>query len=69
MGRIGRGLIYAICIYPIAVSLGYFLIEQFSSNRHDRALEAIMTSMFAIGPFSAIIAFIVGFIRGKKSEQ
>ena len=67
MRRIGLGLLYAICAYPIAALAGYFLIEKLSSNIHDRSVEAIMTSAFAVGPLGAFFAFIVGFIRGSRT--
>lgn len=38
---------------------GMFLIEAFSSNRHDRSLEAAMTGAFVIGPLMAAGTVIV----------
>jgi hypothetical protein len=53
MKRFGLGLLYAI--------------GQFSSNTHDRTVEAAMTSVFVFGPLGAVAAFIVGFIRCGRS--
>ncbi len=67
MKRFGLGLLYAIGGYLIAAVVGYFLVGQFSSNTHDRSVEAAMTGAFVFGPLGAVIAFIVGFIRGGRS--
>lgn len=66
MKRLGLSLIYAIGGYLIAASLGYFLIGQFSTNSHDRAVEAAMTSAFVFGPLGGVAAFIVGFVRSGR---
>jgi hypothetical protein len=67
MKRFGLGLLYAIGGYFAAAVVGYFLIDQFSSNTHDRSVEAAMTSAFVFGPLAAVVAFVVGFIRGGRS--
>jgi len=67
MKRFGLSLLYAIGGYFVTAVAGYFLIGQFSSNNHDRAVEAAMTSVFVFGPLGAVAAFIVGFIRGGRS--
>ena len=67
MKRFGLGLLYAIGGYVVAALVGYFLIDQFSSNTHDRSLEAAMTSAFLFGPLGAVAAFVVGFIRGGRA--
>jgi hypothetical protein len=51
----------------MAAFAGYFLIDWFSSNTHDRSVEAAMTSAFVLGPLGAIVGFIVGFILGKRA--
>jgi hypothetical protein len=67
MKRFGLGLLYAIGGYFVAAVAGCFLIGQFSSNTHDRTVEAAMTSVFVFGPLGAVAAFIVGFIRCGRS--
>ena len=62
--RLGIALLYAIGGYFVGAFAGYFLIEWFSSNVHDRSLEAAMSSIFVWGPVGAVVAFIVGFIWG-----
>ena len=64
MKRLGFGLLYAVGGYFLGAVASYFLILQLSANTHDRALEAAMTSAFFFGPLTAVIAFIVGAVRG-----
>jgi hypothetical protein len=68
MKRIGVGILCAIGGYLIAAAGGYFLIDQFSSNVHDRSVEAAMTAAFVLGPLGALVSFIAGFIRGGRSS-
>jgi hypothetical protein len=65
MKRLGIGLLCAIGGYFVGACAGYFLIEWFSSNVHDRFLEAAMSSIFVWGPFGAVVAF-VGFVWGSR---
>lgn len=66
MKRFGVGLLCAIAGYVVVAFASYFLIGQFSSNTHDRSVEAAMTSVFFYGPIGAVIAFVVGFVRSGK---
>ena len=65
MKRFGIGLLYGIGGYFLVAVASYFLIQEFSSNQHDRSVEAAMTSVFFLGPIGGVIAFIVGVIRGR----
>jgi hypothetical protein len=67
MKRFGIGLLCAIGGYFVGAFAGYWLIEWFSSNVHDRSVEAAMSSIFVWGPFGAVVAFIVGFIWSGRS--
>jgi hypothetical protein len=69
MKRIGIALLYAIGGYIVAVFLSYFLVAQFSSNMHDRSVEAAMTSAFVGGLIGAVVAFIVGFVRSSGGPR
>jgi len=60
MKRFGLSMIYALGGYLITAVVGCFPIGQFSSNTHDRTVEAAMTSAFVLGPLGAVVAFIVG---------
>jgi len=58
------GLLWGVAGYVVVAFASYFLIQQFSSNPHDRSVEAAMSSIFFFGPIGAVVAFIVGIIRG-----
>lgn len=66
MPRFGLALLYAVGGYVLAAGIGYFVIQQFSSNVHDRDLEAAMTSAFVAGPIGAVVAFVIGFVRNGR---
>jgi len=68
MKRFGLALLYAIGGYLVAAVAGYFLNGQFSSNTHDRSVEAAMTSAFVFGPLGAVAAFVVGLVRGGRGK-
>lgn len=67
MKNFGIALLIGIVGYFILAFLSYFLIGKFSSNGHDRGVEASMTSIFVFGPIGFIISFIVGYIWAKNS--
>ncbi len=66
MKRLGFGLLFTVVGYVLGVIAGYFLIDNLSTNTHDRSVEAAMTSAFVIGPLAAIIGGITGVIRGGR---
>ena len=67
MKRFAIGLLWGIAGYVIVAAASYFLVLAFSSNRHDREVEAAMTSAFFFGPVGAVLAFIAGIVRGGRS--
>lgn len=68
--RLALGLLFGVSGYVAAAIAGYFLIMGFSSNTHDRLLEAGMTSAFVLGPAGAVLGFAVGFIlRGRRRAK
>jgi hypothetical protein len=69
MQRFGLALVHAIGGYVLAAGIGYFVIQQFSSNVHDRDLEAAMTSAFVAGPIGAVVAFVIGFVRNGRGAS
>ena len=69
MQRFGLALLYAVGGYVLAAGIGYFVIQQFSSNVHDRDLEAAMTSAFVAGPIGAVVAFVIGFVRNGRGAS
>jgi len=68
MRRFGRGLLFGMGGYLLGAVAGYLLINQFSSNSHDRALEAAMTGAFVAGPLAAVVAFVIGFATSRRSR-
>ena len=59
MKTVALVVIAAIGGYVAGLFGGMVLIETFSSNRHDKSLEAAMTGAFAVGPLLAVVAVIV----------
>lgn len=68
MKRFGIALLFAMAGYLVVAIASYFLVGMFSSNTHDRSVEAAMTSVFFYGPAGALVAFVVGFIRGGRAN-
>ena len=66
MRRFGLGLAGAVGGYLLGALVGYLLIGTFSGNTHDRSVEAAMTGAFVVGPFGAVIGFVVGVVFGGK---
>lgn len=69
MRRFGIGLLCALGGYLLGALVGYFLIATFSANTHDRSVEAATTAAFAVGPFAAVIAFVLGVAFGGRKAQ
>ena len=69
MKRFAIATLFAIVGYLVAAVAGYFLIGALSSNTHDPSVEAAMTSAFVFGPLGAVVAFVIGFIRGGGSSD
>ena len=69
MKRFAIATLFALVGYLVAAVAGYFLIGMLSSNSHDRAVEAAMTSALVLGPLGAVVAFVIGFIRGGRSSD
>ena len=52
-------MLSAIGGYLMGLFGGMLLIETFSSNQHDKSVEAAMTEAFVSGPLMAVVAVIV----------
>lgn len=59
MKTFGVGLLAAILGYVVGLFGTMAVIEMFSSNTHDKSLEAAMTGSFVGGPVIAIVAVVV----------
>ncbi|HEX6948267.1 MAG TPA: hypothetical protein VF127_01600 [Nitrospira sp.] len=69
MKTFALGVLAALGGYIIGMLGGMFLIEAFSSNRHDRSVEAAMTGAFVVGPLMAVAAVIVVLvIRAQRAH-
>ena len=66
--RIGFGLLWMIPSYLVGAFGGGYLLDVFSSNQHDRSVEAAMAGAFVLGPLAAIVGFIVGAVRARPSR-
>ena len=64
--RLGFGLLFGVGGYLVGAIASYFLIQQFSSNMHDRSVEAAMTSAFFFGPIGAVLGFVGGVVAGGR---
>jgi hypothetical protein len=70
MGRRGAlAILAALAGYALGAVAGAVLVIAFSSNTHDKSVEAVMTGAFASGPLCAILGFIVGFARGGRPSS
>ena len=67
--RFAIGLLCGVGGYILFTFVGYFLIDWFSSNVHDRSVEAAMTSAFVVGPLGVVVGFVVGFILGGRAPR
>jgi len=52
-------LVAGVIGYVVGAILGMLLINLFSSNTHDKSVEAAMTSFFVFGPIAALLSFAV----------
>jgi hypothetical protein len=66
MPRFVLVLLYAALGFVVVAAVSYFLISAFSSNQHDRSVEAAMTSIFFLGPVGAIVAGVIAFVRSSR---
>lgn len=53
MKTFGLALVAAMGGYIAGLFGGMLLVEDFSSNAHDKSMEAAMTGAFVIGPLMA----------------
>jgi hypothetical protein len=64
--RIAVGLVWAVGACVVGAFAGGWLIATFSSNVHDRDVEAAMTGAFVIGPIAGIVGFVIGVVRAGR---
>jgi hypothetical protein len=59
---IGLSFLSLVAGYVVGLFAGMALINGFSSNRHDKSVEAATTSALIIGPASALLASIATLV-------
>ena len=62
MRRLAFAALAAIAGYVVGALTGYLAVSWFSSNAHDRSMEAAMTGAFVSGPLAAVVAFVATLI-------
>ena len=67
MKYVGIGFLIGLVGYVLTAFLSYYLIGKFSTNGHDRSVEASMTSFLVFGPIAFILAFIGGYYWAKHT--
>lgn len=55
-------ILAAVAGYIAGVLIGILAVNLFSSNTHDKSLEAAMSSFFVYGPLAALLAFASALI-------
>lgn len=72
MGRRVLGALAGLFIgYLAGAFVGALLVQQVSTNRHDKAQEVAMTAAFVTGPIGAVLGAIGGlvFSRRRKPQE
>ena len=62
MKTFGIALLWAVGGYLVGAFGGGWLVTEFSSNMHDRSVEAAMSGAFFFGPVLAVAAFIAAML-------
>lgn len=62
MKSFGILVLAAVVGYAGGFAIGMGLVNLFSSNRHDKSMEAAMTAAFLFGPIGAVIGLIVTWL-------
>jgi len=68
MLRFFAALLGLIVGYVVAAFVGGWAIDSFSSNVHDRSVEAVMTAAFFIGPIGAVVGAVAGFVLSRARK-
>ena len=58
----GLALLVGAGCYVAGAAIGMLVVAKFSTNRHDKSVEAAMTAVFVFGPVAAAIGAVVTFI-------
>ncbi len=66
---IALSVVALIVGYLVGLFGGMVLVNTVSPNKHDKSMEAAMTSAFVIGPVVAILAFVITLVYLLKRER
>ncbi len=69
MNRLASALVSALVGYLVGAGAVYVAVQLFSTNLHDRDLEAAMTAAFVGGPALALVGALGGAIRGGRRPE
>jgi divalent metal cation (Fe/Co/Zn/Cd) transporter len=69
MKTFGLSLLAAIVGYFVGFFGGVLLVETFSSNPHDKSVEAAMTGAFVVGPLMATVSVIATVIYRSRPRR
>lgn len=67
MWRASLAIVALVAGYAAGALIGVVLIEFFSGNRHDKAVEAAMTAAFVTGPLGALVGLIATLLWRRAS--
>jgi len=62
-------LLWAVGGYVVGAFGGGALVSAFSSNVHDRSVEAAMSGAFFFGPMLAVAAFITALVWRRSAKK
>lgn len=69
MKRFGIAVLWGLGGYLVGAFGGGLLVSAFSSNTHDRSVEAAMTGAFFFGPALAIVAFVAVLVWRRSAQK
>jgi hypothetical protein len=67
--KILRAILGLVAGYLVGASLGAAAIDLFSSNTHDKSMEAAMTGAFVTGPIGAILGLIIALVWRRQNKS
>jgi hypothetical protein len=59
---LGIALLFSVLGYVLGVFAGIGLVNVYSSAKPDKAMEAVMTGFFYVGPLGAVLGFLGALI-------
>jgi hypothetical protein len=69
MKTFGGASLWAVGGYLVGAFGGGWFVSEFSSNTHDRSVEAAMSGAFVFGPMLAVVAFIAALAWRRSAKR